>query len=177
MFTREKLYTSDGGYVTEIELPAYDPKPDVMIWGARVFIRVDGFVPADFDPLDTVPVEDMQSREAYVEAFAYHIPIREGDLPAAQTVRIWEIDGGEEWYVAASIEEVKECMSNYYGDPKYVDDDIDIKPLEDSRLDALTYLEENADGEGVTKRTFREQLALMIDNGDSFPCFFATVNI
>jgi hypothetical protein len=32
-----KLYTGDDGYVVTAIIPPFDPMPDILLWGARVF--------------------------------------------------------------------------------------------------------------------------------------------
>jgi hypothetical protein len=34
---RVKLFTADGGFVVEGEIPPFQTEPDVLIWGERVF--------------------------------------------------------------------------------------------------------------------------------------------
>jgi hypothetical protein len=36
-----ELRTKDGGLVTRAVLPPFDPPPDVLLWGARIFTRAD----------------------------------------------------------------------------------------------------------------------------------------
>lgn len=64
MFEKTRLYTPEGGFVVEVELPPFLTKPEVLIWGARVFVHVDSF-------LDLTEDED----GCYVEAFAYYVPL------------------------------------------------------------------------------------------------------
>ncbi len=65
-----KLYTREGGFVTEATIPPFLTMPDVVLWGERFFCipDVDGlvaFINADL-PDDV---------HAYVEAFSYAIPV------------------------------------------------------------------------------------------------------
>lgn len=69
MFEKTRLYTPEGGFVAEVDLPPFNTKPEVLIWGARVFVHVDSF-------LDLTEDED----GCYVEAFAYYVPF-EGRIP------------------------------------------------------------------------------------------------
>jgi hypothetical protein len=34
-----RLYTRDGGFVHEGEIPDFTPTPEVIVWGERVFVR------------------------------------------------------------------------------------------------------------------------------------------
>lgn len=33
------LYTRDGHFVTGVHVPTFDPPPEVIAWGSRVFVR------------------------------------------------------------------------------------------------------------------------------------------
>lgn len=48
--------------------------------------------------------------------------------------------------------------------------------LTDEDLGLLNFVDEEEDGSNSadSKRSFREQLALMIESGEEFPCFFAS---
>lgn len=37
-----KLLTRDGGYVTTVSVPPFNPPPEVIMWGSRVFVRQPG---------------------------------------------------------------------------------------------------------------------------------------
>lgn len=74
MFTKEKLYTNEGGFVTEVSLPPFTTKPEVLIWGARVFIYVDALMEDYADKLQ-VP------GDGYVEAWAYYVPPTVEEMP------------------------------------------------------------------------------------------------
>jgi hypothetical protein len=51
----------------------------------------------------------------------------------------------------------------------------DIRELTEQELDELMYVDEDENEQSTkVKRSFRDQLALMIANGDHFPCFFAS---
>lgn len=36
---RVRLYTRDGGYVTTAHIPPFDPAPEVILFGSRVFVK------------------------------------------------------------------------------------------------------------------------------------------
>jgi len=57
---RVHLYTRDGGFVTEATIPPFAPPPEVITWGARLFVIDDGRTDRD----DTVPIR-------YVEGIAW----------------------------------------------------------------------------------------------------------
>lgn len=50
------LHTREGEYVTTVLVPQFNPKPEVIIWGSRVFINPQGL-------------------EGYYEGFAYCVSI------------------------------------------------------------------------------------------------------
>lgn len=62
-----RLFTQDGGFVTEAVVPLFAPAPDVILWGTRVFISpaVDHVVRQS---------EWAAGDMAFVEAFAYALP-------------------------------------------------------------------------------------------------------
>lgn len=62
-----RLLTAAGGFVSEAVVPDFTPPPEVIVWGARVFIAP---VPEELLRLLTHERADM----AYVEAFAYVLP-------------------------------------------------------------------------------------------------------
>lgn len=39
MFEKIRLLTRDGGFVHEAEVPRFTPPAEVLVWGARVFVR------------------------------------------------------------------------------------------------------------------------------------------
>jgi len=49
------LHTREGQYVTEVLVPEFNPMPEVIIWGSRVFVK----------PEDC---------KGYYEGFAYYVP-------------------------------------------------------------------------------------------------------
>lgn len=63
--------------------------------------------------------------------------------------------------------DVEECRSEYCIDGPIVE-------LGEDELDARVFVDEDLDGENQVKRTFREQLSLMVAEGDTFPCMFAS---
>lgn len=36
-----RLYTADGEMVADVFVPAFEPPPDALLWGQRIFIRRD----------------------------------------------------------------------------------------------------------------------------------------
>jgi len=80
-----------------------------------------------------------------------------------------------EWYAAETFEAAvvfamdncgvsrEEAYDESYGD----------EPLDDADLDGLMFFDDIENKETCQKRTFREHLALMVQAGAEFPCFFA----
>ena len=61
---RIKLFTRDGGFVHEAQLPDFNPGPGIVLWGERVFTR-------DVTSL----IESDGSRTVrYTEGFLYVLP-------------------------------------------------------------------------------------------------------
>lgn len=77
-----------------------------------------------------------------------------------------------DWWIGESIEACKADYIKECGDPEYVED---AEELADWELDALrfTVTDEDDVPDGTT-RTFREQLALEIAKGGTFPRMFAS---
>lgn len=50
----------------------------------------------------------------------------------------------------------------------------EIEEVPDQDLDLLMFFDDIENGDDSPKRTFREQLAKLIEAGEKFPCFFAT---
>lgn len=76
-----KLFTADGGYVTDVVAPPFIMPPDVIVWGARVFLRVDSYDLVEFDPVEG------SADGCYIEGFAYHAPpILAGEEPIKKPV-------------------------------------------------------------------------------------------
>jgi hypothetical protein len=55
-----KLFTRDGGFVHEALIPPFKPAPEVITWGARVFVRNDVYAIGD-------------EATGYVEGMAYAV--------------------------------------------------------------------------------------------------------
>lgn len=60
---KEKLFTRDGQYVVEVVMPPFNPRPEAIVWGSRIFIRVD-----------TDLVTGGEDGEAYIEGFVWVSP-------------------------------------------------------------------------------------------------------
>lgn len=56
-----KLFTADGGFVAEVEIAPFQTMPEVLIWGARVFVWHDD------------PASQIDGKSGYVEGFAYWV--------------------------------------------------------------------------------------------------------
>lgn len=74
MFVKEKLYTPEGGFVAEVELPAFQTKPEVLIWGTRAFIFVDSLLSFAEQAGGSPKVANDNLEGCYVEAWAYWCP-------------------------------------------------------------------------------------------------------
>jgi hypothetical protein len=53
---KAELFTMSGAFVSSVEIPRFDPMPEVLVWGLRTFTR------------------DPQNDRRYVKAFAYFVP-------------------------------------------------------------------------------------------------------
>lgn len=78
-----------------------------------------------------------------------------------------------DWWIGESLEScVKDYLDNYVDDPEYSED---ARELTDEELDRLKFRvcdeDEMPTGE---KRTFREQMAIEIAEGGTFPRMFAS---
>lgn len=89
-----------------------------------------------------------------------------------------------DWYAAETVEDALKEMAETLSCGTDPDDIAEMRreyqvknPVEltDEDMDRLKYIDtdENDDPEG-DPRTFREQLAKMISEGDKFPCMFAS---
>ena len=72
-----------------------------------------------------------------------------------------------DWYAAESVEDALKAMEADRGEDYGEDAPVE---LSEADLDRLKYFDED----GIPVRTFREQLAKMIAEGEKFPCLFAT---
>ena len=78
-----------------------------------------------------------------------------------------------DWMAARSLEEaVDDYKKNYVGDDEHLIDD--PCELSDEAMNRLLYTRTEDDGDPVGKVSFRQQLNLMIAEGQEFPCFFAS---
>lgn len=85
-------------------------------------------------------------------------------------IKIFEVTEGD-WIAAETVEQARECCQRVTGIGD--DDCADAHELSDAELDTFEFADE-PDNENSAKRTFREQLAYMIAQGEKFPCYFAT---
>lgn len=74
MFRTEKLYTAQGGYVSDVVIPAFVEKPPVLIWGCRVFMYADA------------AMLDEAEGDCYIEVFGYFVPPSPDDPKAPATL-------------------------------------------------------------------------------------------
>lgn len=69
-----KLFSRDGGFVTEVVIPPFHDPPEVLMWSARIFVLPNP------DNYGHRHVKDLPSEEGvtfYVEAWAYIVPMPE----------------------------------------------------------------------------------------------------
>lgn len=64
-----KLFTRDGGFVHEAEVPPFLTPPDLIIWGERFFV-----VPDVDGPVGQIAADSPEDVDVLQEAFAYAIP-------------------------------------------------------------------------------------------------------
>lgn len=78
-----------------------------------------------------------------------------------------------DWWIGESLEACKDDYAREYGDPDAADD---ARELTDEELDRLMFRDdEGEDSAGFPqRRSFREQLAIEIDDGGTFPRLFAS---
>lgn len=85
-----------------------------------------------------------------------------------------------DWWAGENLESVKAdyVSENGLGDDESDRPFVDPHELSDADMDRLHFVDGdepiNEDGTRGGKKTFREELALMVMRGDSFPCFFAS---
>lgn len=79
-----------------------------------------------------------------------------------------------EWYVALSKEQLLAYLKQEHEDGwGEIDDDMMIE-LTDVDLDILTLCNDVENSEESNKKTFREQLRIVVKSGEKIPCMFAT---
>lgn len=89
-----------------------------------------------------------------------------------------------DWCAAETLEDALKAMAenlDYETTPEGIDDmrrEFEVEDpgeISDESMDSLIFTDDSDLPEGqIIKRTFREQLARMIENETPFPCFFAT---
>lgn len=95
------------------------------------------------------------------------------DFSASRRITVWQMDDCEWWVGAGPADALAAAMRDFYG---YTEDDkIEPTELTDADLDRLKFTDcdENERPTG-TIRTFREQLAIELEAGGSFPRMFAS---
>lgn len=89
------------------------------------------------------------------------------------TIKIFEINDTEWWAGDCTPEQMLiEVILEYGSTHEEVTGDINILPREltDHELNLLVFEDESME----VRRSYREQLQKMIDDGETFPCLFAT---
>lgn len=78
-----------------------------------------------------------------------------------------------DWWIGESLEACKADYIAETGDPDTVDDD--AHELTEAELERLTFVDCDENERPIaTKRSFREQLAIEVANGGTFPRMFAS---
>jgi hypothetical protein len=92
---------------------------------------------------------------------------------ATQTIKVFLLDDCT-WYAGESVESVRRAYIEDTGDEaeEVLAECGEPEQLDEEDLDAMTF-NDFENGKTVT-RTFREQLAKIIADGETFPCMFAT---
>ena len=77
-----------------------------------------------------------------------------------------------DWVAGENIESCKKFLCNLVDIPE---DEVIDEPYElsEKEIEKLIFIEDINDKNSV-KRTFKEELELLIKKGEEFPCFFAT---
>jgi len=88
-----------------------------------------------------------------------------------ENVKIFKLNSYD-WYAAEDMESAIKQITNDTGNTSEDCVESSAHELTDDEMDSLKFVD-YTDSPTMT-RTFREQLALMIERGDSFPCLFAT---
>lgn len=92
-------------------------------------------------------------------------------------IQIWRINDEEWWVGGGSAQDILAAYMEAYGvghEKATGDTDTWPEPLSDSELDTLKYRDSDEDGQPDGEpRTFREQLAIEIQEGGDFPRLFA----
>lgn len=94
------------------------------------------------------------------------------------TITIWQINDMEWWIGAGTPESILAAYMEFYSvshDDATGDEDEYPQPLSDAELDGLKFQDCDEDEQPVgSVRTFREQMAIEIEQGGEFPRMFAT---
>ena len=78
-----------------------------------------------------------------------------------------------EWVAGENLEDCKKFLCNLTQSPEdeVIDDPYE---LSEEQKENLIFKEDNYNKDSSVKRTFKEELELLIKKGKKFPCFFAT---
>lgn len=81
-----------------------------------------------------------------------------------------------DWYAAKDMKSAIEQIMFDMSDTCEFCVDSSAHELTDDEMDSLKFVDytENEESSPTTTRTFREQLVIMVERGDEFPCLFAT---
>ena len=81
-----------------------------------------------------------------------------------------------DWYAAEDMESAIQQIMHDTGNTREDCVDSSARELTDDEMDRLRFMDDRENDEDAKdgSRSFREQLALMVERWDSFPCPFAT---
>jgi len=87
-----------------------------------------------------------------------------------------------DWYAGETAEDALRAMAEnmcFETTPEGIAamrKEYEVEPVEldDTVLDSLTFMDTDEQEKPIARRSFREQLALMIEQGSDFPCMFAS---
>ncbi len=88
------------------------------------------------------------------------------------TIKIYQMNDCD-WVAAENLQDAKKALSECIGDDadELVEDPFE---LSDEQMNKLKFVDDLYDRENSDERTFKEQLEIMITNGEKFPCMFAS---
>lgn len=86
-------------------------------------------------------------------------------------IKVFKLDDYD-WWAGESLEEVITEARNKCGQECYEDAETEAYELSEEAMKTHKFVDQY--DEGYEYITFEEQLQKMIDNGESFPCLFAT---
>jgi hypothetical protein len=102
----------------------------------------------------------------------YRVSLRHAPVYFPVLVKVFRMNDCD-WVAAPTLEEAKDWYQQTF---RPTDDEADLfdgpSEVDDTHMNGMLFRDE--DGPETLTRTFREQLNLMIERGESFPAFFAS---